>query len=66
VVVGVTSLFFFHVFINIGMVMGLLPAVGIPLPFMSYGGTVMGAMLIGFGLIFNVQVHSRVKISREY
>ncbi|MCC2646586.1 MAG: rodA [Rickettsiaceae bacterium] len=65
VVVGITSLFFFHVFINIGMVMGLLPAVGIPLPFMSYGGTMMGSMLIGFGLIFNVHVHQRVKISKD-
>jgi rod shape determining protein RodA len=65
VVVGVTSLFFFHVFINIGMVMGLLPAVGIPLPFMSYGGTMMGSMLIGFGLIFNVHVHQRIKISKD-
>ena len=46
-VIGVVNIFFIHMFINIGMVMGLLPVVGAPLPFISYGGTIMGSMMIG-------------------
>jgi rod shape determining protein RodA len=38
---GVASVFFFHVFINIGMTIGIVPVIGIPLPFMSYGGTAL-------------------------
>ncbi len=56
-VVGISCIFFSHIFINIAMVMGMLPAVGIPLPLLSYGGTMMASMLIGFGLIMNAQVH---------
>ncbi|NRB10086.1 MAG: rod shape-determining protein RodA [Rickettsiaceae bacterium] len=58
-VIGVTTIFFSHVIINIAMVMGLLPAVGVPLPLVSYGGTMMGSMLIGFGLIMNAAVNSQ-------
>ncbi|MDX1924740.1 MAG: rod shape-determining protein RodA, partial [Rickettsiaceae bacterium] len=47
---GASSIFFIHAFINIGMVSGMLPVVGIPLPLISYGGTMMGSMLIGFGM----------------
>jgi len=57
VIVGITSIFFFHSFINIGMAIGLLPVVGAPLPFMSYGGTITATMLIGFGFILNVNLH---------
>jgi rod shape determining protein RodA len=56
-VIGITTIFFSHIFINISMVMGLLPAVGVPLPFMSYGGTMMASMLVGFGLIMNIAIH---------
>jgi rod shape determining protein RodA len=56
-VIGVTASLFSHVFINIAMVMGILPVVGVPLPFVSFGGTMMGSMLIGFGLIMNAQIH---------
>ena len=38
---GVASVFFFHVFINVGMTIGIVPVIGIPLPFMSYGGTAL-------------------------
>jgi len=55
--VGITTIFFSHAFINIAMVMGLLPAVGVPLPLVSYGGTMMSSMLIGFGLIMNAEIH---------
>ena len=55
--IGVGTIFFLHIFINIGMVMGLLPVVGAPLPFVSYGGTMMATMLIGFGLVLNAHLH---------
>lgn len=56
-VTGIISIFSSHVFINISMVMGILPVVGVPLPFISYGGTMMVSMLISFGLIMNASVH---------
>jgi len=51
---GVASMIMFHVFINIGMTMGLVPVTGIPLPFMSYGGSSMLTNFIAFGLVLNV------------
>ena len=62
---GVTTMFFLHVFINIGMVMGLLPAVGVPLPLLSYGGTIMMTILIGLGLVMNVHIHSKDRINNS-
>ena len=59
---GIISIFFCHICINIGMVSGLLPVVGIPLPLISYGGTMMGSILLGFGLILNVHVHQYSKL----
>lgn len=61
-VIGVVSIFFIHMFINIGMVMGLLPVVGAPLPFISYGGTIMGSMMIGFGMVLNIDLNKSVDI----
>ncbi len=46
--------FFFYVFVNIGMVVGILPVVGVPLPLISFGGTSMVTLLIGFGLLMSV------------
>jgi rod shape determining protein RodA len=62
---GVINIFFIHMFINIGMGMGLIPVVGAPLPFVSYGGTIMASMMIGFGLVLNVDLHknSDLKLS---
>jgi rod shape determining protein RodA len=62
---GVASMFFLHVFINIGMVMSLLPAVGVPLPLLSYGGTIMMTVMIGFGLVISVHIHSKQNISNS-
>jgi len=62
---GVTSTFFMYVFINIAMVMGLIPVVGVPLPLISYGGTAMMALLFGFGLLMGVSVHRDVMIGRR-
>jgi len=53
---GVTMFIFWEVFINIGMVLGLFPVVGIPLPFLSYGGSSMVILLIGIGLLMNISM----------
>jgi rod shape determining protein RodA len=63
--VGVTTTFFLYVFINIAMVMGLIPVVGVPLPLISYGGTAMLVVLLGFGLLMGVYVHRDVAIGRR-
>jgi rod shape determining protein RodA len=54
---GMSTLFFLHIFINIAMVMGMIPAVGAPLPLLSYGGTIMMATLVMFGFLMNAHVH---------
>jgi rod shape determining protein RodA len=59
VCVGVIAWFAFQTFENIGMAMGLVPMTGVPLPFMSYGGSSMFANLIGLGLIQNVHLRTR-------
>jgi rod shape determining protein RodA len=59
VCVGVLSWFAFQTFENIGMTLGLMPMTGVPLPFMSYGGSSMFANLIGFGLLQNVYARQR-------
>ncbi len=51
---------FVYVFVNIGMVVGLLPVVGIPLPLVSYGGTSMVTLLAAFGIIMSIRSHKRV------
>ena len=54
---GLTATFTAYVLINGGMVMGLAPVVGVPMPLLSYGGTVMATVMIGFGLVQGVRVH---------
>ncbi|TEU28645.1 rod shape-determining protein RodA [Alkanindiges illinoisensis] len=49
--------FFVYVFVNAGMVSGILPVVGVPLPFMSYGGTAIITLMAGFGLLVSIQTH---------
>jgi rod shape determining protein RodA len=56
---GVIAWFAFQIFENIGMTLGLMPMTGVPLPFLSYGGSSMFANLIGFGLLQNVHVSHR-------
>lgn len=53
---GISALFFWHVAINLGMVMGILPVVGVPLPFMSYGGSFLLTVMIGVGILINVSM----------
>lgn len=54
--VGITSMLFWQAFINVGMVMGLMPVVGVPLPLISYGGSSVVTSLIGIGLLMNVSM----------
>jgi rod shape determining protein RodA len=56
--------FMFYVFVNIGMVSGILPVVGVPLPLVSYGGTSMLTLMVGFGILMSVQCEGR-KLSRS-
>ncbi|MAW80331.1 MAG: rod shape-determining protein RodA [Parvularcula sp.] len=55
--IGVVATFTLYVLINTGMVMGLAPVVGVPLPLVSYGGTVMLTIMAGFGLVMSAYVH---------
>jgi len=59
---GVTLNFFLYIMINGLMVMGLIPVVGIPMPLVSYGGTAMMTVMIGFGLLMGVHVHRQVTV----
>lgn len=54
IAIGITGVFLFHVLENIGMVMGLLPITGVPLPFVSYGGSSLITNFIGIGLLLNI------------
>ena len=54
--IGIAALFFWHAFINIGMVTGMLPVVGVPLPLFSYGGSSVLADLLGVGILLNVSL----------
>ena len=65
VALGVSTTFFLYVFINVAMVTGLIPVVGVPLPLVSYGGTAMMTLMIGFGLLMSVQIHREVVIPRK-
>ena len=53
---GVVSMIFWHMIINIGMALGIMPVVGIPLPFMSYGGSAIISMMAGVGLLLNISM----------
>jgi len=56
---GITLTFFVYVFVNIGMVTGILPVVGVPLPLISYGGTSMITIMLGFGILMSIQTHRK-------
>ncbi len=61
---GITVNYSLYVLINVSMVMGLIPVVGVPLPLISYGGTAMLAVLIGFGLAMSCCIHRDSKLPR--
>ena len=56
---GVVAMLFFHVFINVGMTIGLMPVTGLPLPLLSYGGSFVLASMTALGLLQNVWIHRR-------
>ena len=59
VVIGIISMFSFHIFQNIGMAVGLMPVTGIPLPFLSYGGSSLITNLLAVGLIMNINMRKK-------
>lgn len=56
---SITLTFFIYVFVNVGMVSGLLPVVGVPLPFISYGGTSLVTLMSGFGILMAIHTHRK-------
>lgn len=65
VIIGLNTNYFLYVFINIAMVLGLLPVVGIPLPLISYGGTVMLSVMASFGIILCMDVNRHINLGRS-
>lgn len=65
VALGIVTSVFLSVFINVAMVMGLIPAKGMALPMVSYGGTSMVVTMIGFGMLINAWVHRDVRMGRH-
>ncbi|GGC03980.1 rod shape-determining protein RodA [Marinobacterium zhoushanense] len=57
---SITLTFFVYVFVNIGMVSGLLPVVGVPLPMVSYGGTSIVTLMCGFGILMSIHTHRQM------
>ncbi|MDY6890582.1 MAG: rod shape-determining protein RodA [Pseudomonadota bacterium] len=57
---SITLTFFVYVFVNIGMVTGLLPVVGVPLPLVSYGGTSIVTLMAGFGILMSIKTHKQM------
>lgn len=57
---SITLTFFTYVFVNIGMVSGILPVVGVPLPMISYGGTSLVTLLLGFGILMSINTHKKL------
>ncbi len=60
---GISSMFFWQSFINVGMVLGIVPVVGVPLPLFSYGGTSILTTLTGLGILMNISMR-RFMLSR--
>lgn len=65
VVIGIGSLLFFHVIVNIGMVIGILPVVGIPLPLFSYGGSALFSFLFSLGLVLGISARRWILIRSQ-
>jgi rod shape determining protein RodA len=63
---AITMSFFIYVFINIGMVSGLLPVVGVPLPIISYGGTSLVTLMLGFGILMSIHAEHKRQAKRHH
>jgi rod shape determining protein RodA len=59
--VGIATIFLFHVFVNVGMTMGMMPVTGIPLPFISYGRSNLVVSMISLGLLQNIAMRSKAE-----
>ena len=57
---GLTLVFFFYFFVNVGMVSGILPVVGVPLPLISYGGTAVVTLMAAFGMLMSIHTHRKM------
>jgi rod shape determining protein RodA len=57
---AVSLMYFTYAFVNMGMVSGILPVVGVPLPFLSYGGTALLTLFIGTGILMSVNRHRKL------
>jgi rod shape determining protein RodA len=57
---AVTMVFFVYLFVNMGMVSGLLPVVGVPLPLISYGGTSLVTLMMGFGILMSIETRQKL------
>jgi rod shape determining protein RodA len=65
IAVGVATIFLFHVFVNVGMTMGIMPVTGIPLPFISYGRSSLVVSIISLGLLQSIAMRSRSEVSKH-
>jgi rod shape determining protein RodA len=65
VALGIGTNFFLYCFVNLSMVMGLIPVGGVPLPLISYGGSALTAVMLGFGVLMSVHVHRDVEFAVE-
>ena len=63
--IGLATNFFLYVMINISMVLGLIPVVGVPLPLISYGGTVIISVMASFGIILSVNINRNINIGKD-
>jgi rod shape determining protein RodA len=57
---AITMIFFTYAFVNMGMVAGILPVVGVPLPLISYGGTALVTLFLGIGMLMSIQRHRKL------
>ena len=65
IAVGVATVFLFHVFVNVGMTMGIMPVTGIPLPFISYGRSSLVVSVLSLGLLQSIVMHSKAEVSKH-
>jgi len=65
IAVGVATVFLFHVFVNVGMTMGIMPVTGIPLPFISYGRSNLVVSVLSLGLLQSIAIHSKAEASKQ-
>jgi rod shape determining protein RodA len=65
IAVGAATIFLFHVFVNIGMTMGIMPVTGIPLPFISYGRSNLVVSVLSLGLLQSIAIHSKAEVSKH-